>query len=97
MSENYFDGAWRPVVGDQIVGGEKLKARGFELGVDDRGNLMARWPQAPAAPLTFTGIPLDYWREEVLIGCATSLARLKAICEARCASYELTVAGLKGN
>lgn len=96
MTDNYFDGEWRPVIGDQIVGGEKLKARGFELGVDDSGNLMARWPQAPAARgLTFTGIPLAYWQEECRIGALVSLQRLRAICRDRGADYELTLAGLQ--
>ena len=45
--------------------------------------------------LTFTGIPLAYWREEVRLGCAASLARLRAIVAARGADFELTIAGLQ--
>ncbi len=46
-------------------------------------------------PLTFSGIPLDYWREEVRLGCAVSLARLKRIVSERGAGYDRTIAGLK--
>ena len=41
--------------------------------------------------LTFTGIPLAYWREEVRLGCAASLSRLRAIAAERGADYEKTV------
>ena len=47
-------------------------------------------PQA----LTFTGIPLDYWREEVALGCAVSLERLRKIVAERGADYDKTIAGL---
>ncbi len=47
-------------------------------------------------PLTFSGIPLDYWREEVRIGCAVAMARLRTICANRGADYDRTIAGLKG-
>ena len=94
MAENYFDGEWRPVTDHSFKALEKLRKRGFELGNDRYGKLMARWPIGPA--LTFTGIPLDYWREEVRIECAVSLARLKAICDQRGADYDRTIAGLKG-
>ena len=47
-------------------------------------------------PLTFSGIPLDYWQEEIKLGCAVSLARLRSICDQRGADYDRTVAGLKG-
>ena len=208
--ENYFDGEWRPVTDLSYTAMEKLRSRGFVLGSDRYGKLMARWPIAPAAPLrtiiagsrtitdmavveyavqksgfeitevvsggakgvdtlaqqfaeyhnipvkvfmadwnahgksagpirnqqmaeyadqliavwdgvslgtchmidcanrrgirvsvttfapiTFTGIPLDYWREEARLGCAVSLARLRRICQDRNADYEKTVAGLR--
>ncbi len=96
MTENYFDGEWRPVTDHGFKALEKLRNRGFELGSDRYGRLMARWPIAPAAPLTFSGIPLDYWREEVRLGCAVSLARLAKICAEHGADYDRTVAGLKG-
>lgn len=51
--------------------------------------------QQPRPALAFTGIPLAYWREELALGCAASLARLRRICEARGADYERTVEGLK--
>lgn len=54
-----------------------------------------RVPEAKPA-LTFTGEPLAYWREEVALGCAVSLARLRRIVSARGADYELTLKGLKG-
>ena len=44
--------------------------------------------------LTFTGIPLEYWRAEVRRDCAASLARLRAIVAARGADFEKTVARL---
>ena len=96
MTENYFDGEWRPVTDHGFKALEKLRNRGFELGSDRYGRLMARWPIAPAAPLTFSGIPLEYWREEVRLGCAVSLARLRSICAERGADYDKTIAGLKG-
>ena len=158
MSENYYDGAWRPVTNTSDRSLEKLRSRGFELGSDRYGKLLARWPVAPAAPsetgywvslsdatfgiwekdgivtdaapisrkasmgrpiadvltyyrnkgarierlsvsaapLTFIGIPLDYWREEVRLDCAVSLARLRTICAERGADYDRTIAGLKG-
>lgn len=51
--------------------------------------------QGPQA-LTFTGIPLDYWREEVRLECAVSLARLRRIVDERGADFDRTIAGLKG-
>ncbi len=97
MKDNYFDGEWRPVTDHSFTALEKLRIRGFELGNDRYGKLLARWPIVPAAPLTFSGIPLEYWREEVRLGCAVSLARLAAICANRGADYDRTIAGLKGN
>lgn len=52
--------------------------------------------QKEPPPLTFSGIPLDYWREEVRLECAVSLARLRSICANRGADFDRTVAGLKG-
>lgn len=96
MSENYYDGAWRPVTDLSDKAMWKLRDYGFEFGADKTGHLMARWPVAPAAPaLTFDGIPLEYWRGEVALGCAVSLARLKAICQERGCDYEMTIRGLK--
>ncbi len=142
--ENYFDGEWRPVTDHSFKAMEKLRSRGFELHSDRYGKLMARWPIAPAAPLTscrscriefedvnghklcdeclidrvngagelelddpndvinqsaltFSGIPLDYWREEVRLECAISLVRLKRICKSRDADFDKTIAGLKGD
>lgn len=92
---DYYDGEWRPVTDHSFKALEKLRSRGFELGSDRYGRLMARWPIAPAAPLTFTGIPLEYWREEVRLMCAVSLARLRRMCESRGASYDATIAGLR--
>ena len=43
--------------------------------------------------LTFTGIPLEYWREEVRLN-SPALSRLRAICQERGADYEKTVEGL---
>ena len=93
---NYYDGVWRPVTDQSFKALEKLRSRGFELGSDRYGKLMARWPVAPAATVTFSGMPLDYWREEVRIECAVSLARLRSICAERGADYDRTIAGLKG-
>jgi len=97
MTENYFDGEWRPVTNTSYAALEKLRSRGFELGSDRYGRLMARWPIAPAAPITFSNsIVIDYWREEILRGCAASLERLREICAERGADYDRTIAGLKG-
>ena len=96
MKENYFDGEWRPVTDHSFKALEKLRTRGFELGSDRYGKLMARWPIAPAA-LTFTGIPLEYWREEVRLGCAVALNRLRSICAERGADVDRTIEGLKGD
>jgi hypothetical protein len=49
--------------------------------------------QKPA--LTFTGIPLDYWREEVRLGCTASLGRLRRIVEQRGADWDKTIAALQ--
>ncbi len=94
MSENYFDGAWRPVLDLTETATNRLRSRGFEFGADKGGRLMARWPIAPDA-LTFTGIPLDYWREEVRLGCTASLDRLRRLVEQRGADYDKTIALLR--
>lgn len=93
---NYYDGEWRPVTDHSFKALEKLRSRGFELGSDRYGKLMARWQIAPTAPLTFSGIPLEYWREEVRLMCEVSLTRLRSICAERGADYDRTIAGLKG-
>lgn len=46
-------------------------------------------------PLTFTGIPLEYWREEVRLDCAVSLARLRRIVSERGCDFDKTIAGLR--
>jgi Toprim domain-containing protein len=65
-------------------------------GADVRGWVLAGLGRTEPQALTFMGIPLDYWREEVALGCAASLARLKAMCEVRECDYEKTIAHLKG-
>ena len=93
---NYYDGAWRPVTNTTEPALARLRVRGFEFGSTGNGRLMARWPIAPAAPaLTFTGIPLDYWREEVRLGCTVSLDRLRRIVEQRGGDYDKTIAALQ--
>ncbi len=93
---NYFDGEWRPVTDHSFTALEKLRTRGFELGSDRYGKLMARWPIAPATPLTFTNAAvIEYWQNEILLGCAASLERLREICAERGADYDKTVAGLQ--
>ncbi len=66
------------------------QARGWE---EIRTRLAAQ-AQADRPALTFTGIPLEYWREEVRLGCAVSLHRLQAICSERGADYDKTIAAL---
>lgn len=65
------------------------QARGWDA---IRAGLATR-QQKPA--LTFTGIPLTYWREEVRLNCAVSLARLQRICAERGADYDKTIAQLR--
>ncbi len=60
MTENYFDGEWRPVTNTGYTAMEKLRTRGFELGNDRYGKLMARWPVAPAAPVLPEGVTVRY-------------------------------------
>lgn len=95
MTDNDYDGAWRPVRDLSAAALDKLRTRGFEIGADKAGHIMARWPLAPAAPLVFSGIALDYWREEVRLGCGVALERLETICRQRGADYEATIEGLQ--
>ncbi len=78
---------WRPFYADP--------SQMLQDGADIRQWVLSGLGRAPAAPLTFTGIPMGYWREEVRLGCAVSLARLAAICAERGADYDRTVTGLK--
>ena len=67
------------------------KAREWD---DIRARLAERnKPELP--PLTFSGVPLDYWQEEVRLGCAVSLARLRQICAERGADFDRTISGLQ--
>jgi hypothetical protein len=96
QAENFYDGKWRPVLDLSSEAMNKLHMRGFEFGADDRGHMMARWPIDPEPhALTFSGIPLEYWQEEVRLHCAASLLRLQSICQARGADYDKTIAGLR--
>ena len=95
---NYFDGEWRPVTDHSFKALEKLRTRGFELGSDRYGKLMARWPVAPAAPEAFpfdNPIVVAYWRDEIARDCAVALNRLRKICDQRGADYDRTVEGLR--
>lgn len=49
---------------------------------------------AEPGPLTFTGEPLAYWRDEAARGCTASLGRLRGLCATRGASYDATLRGL---
>lgn len=62
---------------------------------DDIRERLAARTQATKPALTFTGIPLEYWRAEVALGCTASLARLRAIVRERGADWETTMEGLK--
>lgn len=97
MKENYYDGTWRPLTDSSDAARLKLLNKGFVIGNDEQGRLMARWPIAPAAPITFSNaIVIEYWRDEIQRGCAASLERLREICAERGADYDRTVAELKG-
>lgn len=67
------------------------QARGWD---EIRARLTAQ-AQTTRPALAFTGIPLEYWREEVRLGCAASLGRLAQIVERRGADYAQTVEGLR--
>ena len=69
-------------------------AQMLQDGADVRGWVLAGLGRTEPQPIRFGGVPLDYWREEVRIGCAASLARLRAICSERGADYDKTLAGL---
>ncbi len=64
-------------------------------GADVRGWVLAGLGKAEPQALTFEGIPLDYWREEVRLGCTASLGRLRRMCEQRGADYDKTIAALQ--
>jgi hypothetical protein len=70
-------------------------AQMLQDGADVRGWVLAGLGRTEPHAITFTGIPLDYWREEARINCTASLLRLQAICQARGADYQKTVEGLK--
>lgn len=70
-------------------------AQMLQDGGDVRGWVLAGLGRSEPQALTFTGIPLDYWRDEAARGCTASLSRLRAICEQRGADYDKTVAGLR--
>lgn len=78
---------WRPYYADP--------AQMLQDGADLRGWVLAGLGRSEPQALTFDGIPLDYWREEVRLGCAAALARLRAICQQRGADYDKTIAGLE--
>ena len=88
-----YDGAWRPVLSTSDAAFDKLRTRGFVLR-ERAGNVSARFPVAPAA-LVFSGIALAYWREEVRLGCAVALGRLRTIVAQRGADYAQTIEGLQ--
>ena len=91
---NYFDGEWRPVTDHSHKALERLRTRGFELGNDRYGKLMARWPIGPA--LTFSNVfVIAYWQDEILRDCAISLARLRRIVSERGCGYDKTLEGLR--
>jgi hypothetical protein len=70
-------------------------AQMLQDGADLRGWVLAGLGRTEPQALTFTGIPLDYWREEVALGCVVSLSRLARICQARGCDYDKTIAGLQ--
>jgi hypothetical protein len=65
-------------------------------GADVRGWVLAGLGRTEPQALTFTSsIALDYWRNEITLGCAASLLRLQTICQQAGADYDKTIAGLK--
>lgn len=91
---NYYDGNWRPVLDLSDRALATLRRRGFEMGADNDGRLMARWPVAPAAPLPLAGLAFDYWREEARLN-SPALERLARICAARGCDYQATIERLR--
>lgn len=77
---------WRPWLSDP--------SQMLQDGMDVRQWALAGLGRAEAGPLTFTGEPLAYWRDEAARGCAASLGRLRGICAAQGASYAATMRGL---
>lgn len=76
----------------QDAGGEKNALCALWRQLDDAGQALLA---AQQRPLVFSGAPLDYWREEVRLGCAASLKRLRAICAERGADYDATIEELR--
>lgn len=64
-------------------------------GADLRAWVLAGLGRTEPHALTFDGIPLEYWRTEVALDCAASLARLRAIVAARGGDWEKTIEGLR--
>jgi hypothetical protein len=60
-----------------------------------QSRLDARRELTPRPALSFTGIPLEYWQEEVRLGCVASMERLRRIVAERGADYDKTITGLK--
>ena len=78
---------WRPFYADP--------SQMLQDGADIRQWVLAGLGRSEPQALTFTGIPLEYWREEVRLECAVSLARLKRIVSELGADYDRTIAGLQ--
>lgn len=78
---------WRPYYSDP--------AQMLQDGADVRGWVLSGLGRSESHALTFDGIPLEYWRTEVALGCAASLARLRTIVSERGADYDKTIVGLK--
>lgn len=81
---------------DILQDGKRLRpwysdpAQMLQDGSDVRGWVLAGLGRTEPQALTFTGIPLEYWREEVRLG-SVALARLKTICAERGCDYEKTI------
>lgn len=70
-------------------------AQMLQDGADLRAWVLAGLGRTEPPALTFSGIPLEYWQEEVRLHCAASLLRLQAICQARGADYDKTIKALE--
>lgn len=70
-------------------------AQMLQDGAAVRGWVLAGLGRTEPQALTFDGIPRDYWRTEVALGCVVALARLRRIVEERGCDYEKTVEGLR--